>query len=162
MQKMASQTSNHAAWFMARNFPNWLEYASEFDANMKRESDTILRISNEIFYDNITGYFQEVGISNMENKSKVVQFATTLFAEANAKMLKFCPQGIEPIQDVQFRKERGGKKGRAKRFYIPAVQQWISETCSEPIGSEEEILEEARNFPVGGGMAIGFQPGQRN
>jgi len=155
MEKMASQTSNHSAWFLARNFPSWVEFSSPYDQRIKRESDLVLRLSNDIFYDSLSGYFQEVGIANVDTKQKITQFAYTLFSEANAKMLKFCPQGIEPIQDVKGR--INGKVKRAKRFYIPAVQQWISECCDDSSSAEQDIFEEARNYPVEG-YAPGFRP----
>lgn len=156
MEKMSQQTSNHAAWFLNRNFPMWMEYATPQDQRYRRESDHILRVSNDVFYDNLALYFQETNIPNMETKHKVVQFATTLFAEANAKMLRYCPQGIEPIQDCKCRIQNKLTKG--KRFYIPAVQQWLSETCADG-----DFKNEEEEVTVGkGSYSPGFVPGIRN
>lgn len=135
MEKMASQTTNHAAWFLRREFDRWLSNSGPNEAHYKRISDDKLRISNAVFYDCFANYAMECKIPNMESKQRQGQYVKTIMAEAAAKMLKYCPAGIEPIEEIKAR--IGGKDARTKVFYIPAIQQFISETCSDDNVDEE-------------------------
>lgn len=159
MEKMASQTTNHAAWFLRREFDRWLSNSSPTDTNFRRLSDTSLRISNATFYDCFGNYVQEMKIPNMESKQRQGQFIKTIMAEAGAKMLKYCPSGIEPIQETKAK--IGGTMVRAKIFYIPAIQQFISESCSDDTvdgdgddGAEETKMETTAATPKKGSFQV--------
>jgi hypothetical protein len=125
MRTMASQTTNHAAWFLKKHFENWLSYATSHGKDFKKVSENFLRVNSTVFHDEFRAYCEEFKIPNMDTRRKIEQFATQIFAEFGSKLTKYTPDGITPFE---ISRSHGI---RFRVFYIPAVQEWLNEVIPE-------------------------------
>jgi len=149
---MATQTYNYAAWFLKEVFDEWVKYSSVSCNTYRRVSDTVLKVSNDQFNSSLRHFCEKMKISDKESTPKLTSWAITIFTEASNKMAKFSPEGTTPISMGTARDKfriQGGRATRCKTFYIPAVQEWLSEVCviddmNEP--EPEELITENSNF----------------
>lgn len=149
MKQMASLSFNYAAWFLQENFSQWLEWATDTGSEYRRVSDDYLKVSSPAFFSALKSFAEKMKMTDKDTTQKLNAWGTAIFTEAANKMAKYCPVGVEAISsgDGKDRMRTGsGARVRCRTFYIPAVQQFINETCvdddfaSDDEGEEEVIM----------------------
>lgn len=141
MKQMASQSFNYAAWFLNDNFENWVQWSSPTGNDYRRVSDHILKVSCMAFFGALKEFAEKMKIADKDTTQKLNSWSMALFTEAGNKMTKYCPEGITPYSSNApsdaFR-VGNGKKMKCKTFYIPAVQQFVNETCIDENKDDQE------------------------
>jgi hypothetical protein len=139
LEEMASTGGNHMAFFLRRNFNNWISYARTGSEYSMASAD-YLRVRNQTFFEEWYGYCQEMKMKNIDTKRKAESFGTQLLAEAASAWQKYCPDGVVPMSNSKVK--ISGKSDRAKVFYVTAVQEWINETANSYVGAGDDEGEE--------------------
>lgn len=134
---MASQTSNHMAFFLKEILPDWILWASPNGREYRMISDQKLRITASAFNEAFKMYCEKMKMNNLDTARKVESYATQLLQEAAASWRKYTPQGVDPYEIV-----KGPKGVRLKIFYVPAIQEWISNVAPDYEAVEEGLVEE--------------------